>query len=366
MDDNGWTQALDFAQSALNSQTAYLNQQSYVEGEKEEAEKQRLWTDQMMDKQNAWSLQQWNMTNEYNSPSAQVQRLRDAGLNPLFYGLDGSSANSFQSAEPLGYERASLRGLTNPSVGLDASLRSAQVSSIELDNELKKKQLGWYDKEHGQEFDFKSASIDDIRQRIKESKSRIDNNEMDTKLKAKDIDKKDAEIATEIARCASIGLDNELKEQLNPLMVRAQDLENQLSEVRNQYEAERILAELAETRANTAALYARAALDGASKEGVQLDNLVKRAESKFADTNAQSKANLLKWTSDAQRYETSVLKNTWKSKVNIEQYYAEHYEEAFRNSWSQSGVEYGNKWKITEQVGKAFGTAALLGTFLAL
>lgn len=42
----------------------------------EEAEKQRLWNEKM-----------WNMSNEYNSPSAQMQRLREAGLNPsMMYG----------------------------------------------------------------------------------------------------------------------------------------------------------------------------------------------------------------------------------------------------------------------------------------
>lgn len=67
----------------------------------------------------------WNMTNEYNTPAEQLKRLREAGLNPLFYGLDGSSASAMQSAQALGYERAEMRPQDNPlQAGLDAYLKT--------------------------------------------------------------------------------------------------------------------------------------------------------------------------------------------------------------------------------------------------
>lgn len=65
--------------------------------------KTREWNEKMMDRQNEWSLEQWNRTNEYNSPVNQVARMQEAGLNPLYYGLDGSSANSFESAQVNGW-----------------------------------------------------------------------------------------------------------------------------------------------------------------------------------------------------------------------------------------------------------------------
>lgn len=342
------------AQSSLNKKTREFN--------REEAEKQRLWSEEMYNKQNAWNYQMWKEQNEYNSPVNQVQRMLDAGLNPLYYGLDGSSAGDISAAQPLGYERASIGNQVNPFAGfgsgaVDAAAKAAQVTSLDLDNQLKKKELDWYDKEHQQAFDFGAASIDDIRQRISESKSRVENNEMDVLLKAKDLDKKDAEIATEVARCAGLGLDNALKEKLNPLMLRAQELENQLAETHNKYEEQRILAELGEIRGHTAALYAQAALDGARKEGVNLENLVKREDAKFAKTNAQNRANLLKWTAGSQKQKLHISINDSKNS----DYYTQHYEEAFRNSWSKSGVEYG----ITEKLGEGLGTAALLGLMLA-
>lgn len=51
---------------------------------------------EMWDKQGERELQYWNMQNEYNSPVAQMQRLREAGLNPnLVYGsgADAQGAN---------------------------------------------------------------------------------------------------------------------------------------------------------------------------------------------------------------------------------------------------------------------------------
>lgn len=49
--------------------------------------------------QNEWNLNMWNRQNAYNDPSAQRQRLEAAGLNPIFFGLDGNgNAGGLQSA----------------------------------------------------------------------------------------------------------------------------------------------------------------------------------------------------------------------------------------------------------------------------
>lgn len=128
--------------------------------EASEAQKQRDWNEQMQDKANAWNLEMWNKTNEYNSPIEQVQRLRDAGLNPLYYGLDGSSANAMQSAQALGYDRASASAFDNPlsagfegataamSLKKDIELKNAQIDKlsqdtegVRLDNEFKDKTM---------------------------------------------------------------------------------------------------------------------------------------------------------------------------------------------------------------------------------
>lgn len=58
--------------------------------------KNREWQEKMYARQRADSLSDWNMQNAYNSPEQQMQRLKDAGLNPnLVYG-DGAEAMSAQ------------------------------------------------------------------------------------------------------------------------------------------------------------------------------------------------------------------------------------------------------------------------------
>ena len=106
---------------------------------REESEKQRQWNEMMYNKQNTWNYEMWQKQNEYNSPESQLQRLRDAGLNPLYFGLDGNgNAGDLSAAQPLGYERANYTSTINPiAVGLDAALKTAQVANIQADTAKK-------------------------------------------------------------------------------------------------------------------------------------------------------------------------------------------------------------------------------------
>lgn len=109
------------AQGSMNRKTRKFN--------REEAEKQRQWSEKMYNEQNAWNYEMWQKQNEYNSPEAQVQRMRDAGLNPLYFGLDGTgNAASIQAAQPLSYERAKADNQINPfGTGLAAAQELANV-----------------------------------------------------------------------------------------------------------------------------------------------------------------------------------------------------------------------------------------------
>lgn len=53
--------------------------------------------------QNDWNIAQWNRENEYNSPSAQMQRYRDAGINPAFVlgqgNISSGNGTPLQSAD---------------------------------------------------------------------------------------------------------------------------------------------------------------------------------------------------------------------------------------------------------------------------
>lgn len=107
--------------------------------EREQAAQQQAWNEKMLDKENQFSLDMWNKTNEYNTPASQLARMKEAGLNPLYYGLDGSSANGLQSAQALGYDRASSSAFVNPlSAGYGALV---QNRTLEKDIQLKNAQI---------------------------------------------------------------------------------------------------------------------------------------------------------------------------------------------------------------------------------
>lgn len=58
-------------------------------------------TSKLMDKQQQINLQNWNLQNAYNTPSAQMARLRAAGLNPnLIYANGGSFAGAGEIGSP--------------------------------------------------------------------------------------------------------------------------------------------------------------------------------------------------------------------------------------------------------------------------
>ena len=53
---------------------------------------------QLAEKQNQWNIDQWNRENEYNTASAQKQRLLDAGMNPYWSSVSPGTAQNIQSA----------------------------------------------------------------------------------------------------------------------------------------------------------------------------------------------------------------------------------------------------------------------------
>ena len=163
---------------------------------REEAEKQRAWNENMADKQNAWNYRLWQETLDYDKPENQLQRLKEAGLNPLYFGLDGNSAAAFQgAAQPLGYERASAPNYENPATsGIGAF---TQLTSLAKDIELKNAQIDKLSEEAtGTKLDnqFKdmtmSARAEGVelannatREQISEVKSRVKVNEEEVKKK---------------------------------------------------------------------------------------------------------------------------------------------------------------------------------------
>lgn len=84
--------------------------------------------------QNLWNLNMWNEQNRYNTPAAQRQRLEDAGLNPIFYGLDGTGNAGALTSAPFTAVNGAPMSNSGQFLGqgiANASLQAAQVANIQ-------------------------------------------------------------------------------------------------------------------------------------------------------------------------------------------------------------------------------------------
>lgn len=115
------------------------------------AKYQNNWQTVENEKAYARSVEMWNMQNAYNAPTAQMSRLRQAGLNPnLVYGsgVTGNSAGSAPQYQPAKIQRATMEPYRGWNLGLSdaASMymamrqNKAQVENMEAQNKLIKEQ----------------------------------------------------------------------------------------------------------------------------------------------------------------------------------------------------------------------------------
>lgn len=106
-----------------------------------EASKNRKFQERMYKQQYQDSIDFWNMQNQYNLPSAQLERLKDAGLNPLLmYGDGGISGNIAQGTPQLPSAPKGAQASANLSAMVplaNLGLLKAQKENIEADSMLK-------------------------------------------------------------------------------------------------------------------------------------------------------------------------------------------------------------------------------------
>lgn len=108
-------------------------------GTKQANWQQRQFAQDMYFQQRRDSLSDWNMQNEYNSPAAQMARLRAAGLNPnLVYG-NGAQVSQAQQVRSASAGSSSPNPVSfNPGSTLaafqDASMRQAQTDNLKAQN----------------------------------------------------------------------------------------------------------------------------------------------------------------------------------------------------------------------------------------
>ena len=109
--------------------------------------------------QNSENLKQWNRQNAYNDPSAQMERLKAAGLNPnLVYGTPGA-ANAGNSSSSPQMAGASASGSSNIAQPFDsgAALVAAQIANLNAEARVKNAQA---DKTSGVDTDYQRAATE--------------------------------------------------------------------------------------------------------------------------------------------------------------------------------------------------------------
>ena len=82
---------------------------------------------QLASQQNAWNLAQWNRENEYNLPINQMQRLKDAGINPNLYYAQGQGYNVAAQSPQL---TAGQPSQVQPGMQLDLAQHVAELSLL--------------------------------------------------------------------------------------------------------------------------------------------------------------------------------------------------------------------------------------------
>lgn len=100
--------------------------------QRRENQANRDWNLNLAKLQNSWNIDQWNRENAYNSPSSQMVRYKQAGLNPdLIYGQQNLSAASPEMTSGDGSQPTDVSNLANKRTIGDIV---AQVSQTRLTN----------------------------------------------------------------------------------------------------------------------------------------------------------------------------------------------------------------------------------------
>lgn len=111
--------------------------------QEKENERNREFTEYMYDKQYDNKFKMWNVQNKYDLPSAQKQRLIDAGLNPdlMYSGKGVSPSPNLQAAVAGSPSAGSLPGYGGVSEAFNQGrLLDAQIRNIDADTKQKESQ----------------------------------------------------------------------------------------------------------------------------------------------------------------------------------------------------------------------------------
>lgn len=167
-DLNAW---LGYGTQLMGANMDMMMQYSSQKWKEKEAKKVREWNEQMYERQLEDNRENWRMANEYALPSAQLARIREAGLNPLLMyegGLSQQVASPAQGADVNSAPAATGSMQTNYGQALSgAALIKAQIDNINADTLLKKStaketetHVDWYNTTKSLDLAIKERNYD--------------------------------------------------------------------------------------------------------------------------------------------------------------------------------------------------------------
>lgn len=147
-----WSAIAGIAAAALGGLGAFLSSKSSSSANLQATRETNAANKSIAERNNQFNYEMWLRNNEYNSPSSQVRRFEDAGLNPaLIYGSSGNAGNSSAPVKGTPYSavKPNLQGnsvlgniLTTIMNGMDGALSLAQKYKDLRTSDLKNSLLG--------------------------------------------------------------------------------------------------------------------------------------------------------------------------------------------------------------------------------
>ncbi|WGL30952.1 DNA pilot protein [Dipodfec virus UOA04_Rod_575] len=263
------------------------------------AHEQMDWNERMMDKQNDWNLEQWNRQNEYNTPSAQRQRLEDAGMNPIFYGLDGNGNGGALSSATA--NASSMPQLQNPGLSMQAALTN--IGNVAADTELKKAQAnnlnsgaGLTDEQAETERQLRSGKVKMQNVTITFTEEQTKRLQELTPAEVRQIDAATQKINTEISQMPELlrlAQNKDAREEALKQIAQSH-LDNETKRIQQDF-----IVAMGHLANDTKRTEATVALQGAELVIKKHEGTIKGVEAQYAGENARNSADILKYQANS-------------------------------------------------------------------
>lgn len=297
--------------------------------------------ERMQQQQNAWNLEQWNRNNEYNSPAAQLQRMKAAGLNPdLMYGQNasgaaGNSASPATGTNPIPKQPFFL----DPTMSAQIRALNAKAYSDEMNGNGQDLQNEVFSKTGLQQalknLGLTDSEIERNLAQAEELHTRVD--DMKKKWDLLEIQKQEAlaHIAKTVEETKLLTLEQATEEQACNLIVaqlEGQELSNEQQKIINHYLPQQQQAELARK-------WSEAKKNEAAAKNLDADTVYKEAQTAYT----------IKLT------EGQELKNAgyrWDNKIKREQ----HQQEVYRTGQEKVKKQFAYVNETLDALGKAADT----------